>query len=113
MPRLDEICGARSGGATRWRRWTLVALLVACLGLLSVSTADAAQPAPQSAPDGFVPMDDIPAEEQLPAAPLLAAAYIVVWVIALGYLWTIWRRLGSVEKELADALRRVADSDGA
>jgi CcmD family protein len=57
-------------------------------------------------------MDDVPAEEQLPAAPLLAAAYIVVWVIAIGYLWTIWRRLGSVEKELADAMRRV-DSDGA
>jgi CcmD family protein len=43
----------------------------------------------------------------------LAAAYIVVWVLAIGYLWTIWRRLGSVEKELAEALRRVGETDGA
>ena len=78
-----------------------------------IPLADAAQPTQQSAPDGFVPMDDVPAEEQLPAAPLLAAAYIVVWVIAIGYLWTIWRRLGRVEKELAEALRRVGETDGA
>ena len=113
MPRFCDIFGLAPGRATVWRRWTVVALLIACLGLINTSIADAAQPAEQSVPDGFVPMDDVPPEEQLPAAPLLAAAYIVVWVIALGYLWTIWRRLGSVEKELADAMRRVGDVDGA
>ena len=99
--------------ARRWRRAALVLLLIAGLGGLVGQTVDAAQPAEQSVPDGFVPMDDVPPEEQLPAAPLLAAAYIVVWVLAIGYLWTIWRRLGSVEKELAEALRRVGETDGA
>ena len=99
--------------ARRWRRAALVLLLIASLGGLAGQTVDAAQPAEQSVPDGFVPMDDVPPEEQLPAAPLLAAAYIVVWVLAIGYLWTIWRRLGSVEKELAEALRRVGETDGA
>ena len=99
--------------ARRWRRAALVLLVIAGLGGLADQTVDAAQPAEQSVPDGFVPMDDVPPEEQLPAAPLLAAAYIVVWVLAIGYLWTIWRRLGSVEKELAEALRRVGETDGA
>jgi CcmD family protein len=112
VQRLCDMSDVPRGRTTVLRRWVLVALCVGCLGILGAPTADAAQPTQQSAPDGFVPMDDVPAEEQLPAAPLLAAAYIVVWVIAIGYLWTIWRRLGSVEKELADAMRRV-DSDEA
>ena len=38
--------------------------------------------------------------EQLPAAPLLIAAYAFVWVAAMGYVWTIARRLNKVEGEL-------------
>jgi CcmD family protein len=51
--------------------------------------------------------------DQMPAAPLVAAAYAVVWAIAVGYLWTIWRRLGTVEAELADVARRIGERDGA
>lgn len=112
---MNRLCDMPAGPRERrtgLQRWALVALCIGCLAILSAPFADAAQPTQQSAPDGFVPMDDVPAEEQLPAAPLLAAAYVVVWVIAIGYLWTIWRRLGSVEKELAEAMRRV-DPDGA
>ncbi len=69
-----------------------------------------AQPT-EAAQDGFVPMGDIPPEDQLPAAPLLVAAYAVVWAIAIGYLWTIWRRLGTVEQELAEMARRVKSKD--
>ena len=105
--------GDMTEAARRWRRAALVLLLIAGLGGQVGQTVDAAQPAEQSVPDGFVPMDDVPPEDQLPAAPLLAAAYIVVWVLAIGYLWTIWRRLGRVEKELAEALRRVGETDGA
>ncbi|MEO2194800.1 MAG: hypothetical protein ABGY72_01755, partial [bacterium] len=84
---LDDLTGVSREEARRWRRVALVLILIAGLGGPG-QTVDAAQPAEQSVPDGFVPMDDVPAEEQLPAAPLLAAAYIVVWVLAIGYLWT-------------------------
>ena len=83
-----------------------VALVVLCAVLAGGQTTFAAQP-PEAAQDEFVPMGDIPPEDQLPAAPLLVAAYSVVWAIAIGYLWTIWRRLGTVERELADVTRRI------
>ena len=83
------------------------ALVVLCAMLVGGQTIFAVQP-PEPAQDGFVPMDDIPAEDRLPAAPLLVTAYSAVWAIAIGYLWIIWRRLGTVERELADVSRRVA-----
>ena len=63
---------------------------------------------PPEPPAGFVPADSVPAREQLPAAPLVIAAYAVAWVLVFGYLWSIWNRLGRVERELADVTRRVA-----
>ncbi len=87
-----------------------VALVVLCVWLVGgVTTVTAQQP--EAAQDGFVPMSDIPPEDQLPAAPLLVAAYSVVWAIAIGYLWTIWRRLGMVERELADVTRRIGKKE--
>ena len=87
-----------------------VALAVLWVVLAGGQATFAAQP-PEAAQDEFVPMGDIPPEDQLPAAPLLVAAYSAVWAIAVGYLWTIWRRLGTVEHELADVTRRVADRE--
>jgi CcmD family protein len=49
---------------------------------------------------GFVPVTPDMAVEQLPAAPLLIAAYAFVWVALLVYVWSIWRRLGKVESEM-------------
>ena len=42
-------------------------------------------------PDGFVPASSLPGQEQLPAAPLVIAAYAVVWLLVFGYLWSIWQ----------------------
>ena len=56
----------------------------------------------------FVPMTDVPASEQLPAARLLIAAYAFVWVAVLVYLWSIWQRLGRVEREIADLSKQVS-----
>lgn len=56
----------------------------------------------------FVPMTEIPASEQLPAARLLIAAYAFVWVAVLAYLWTIWRRLGKVEQEIGQLSSQLA-----
>ena len=88
-----------------------VTLMALCVVLTGGETMFAAQP-PEAAQDGFVPMGDIPPEDQLPAAPLLVAAYSVVWALAIGYLWTIWRRLGTVERELADVARRIGERGG-
>ena len=61
---------------------------------------------PPSAPDGFVPASSLPGQEQLPAAPLVIVAYAVVWLLVLGYLWSIWSRLGRVERDIAEVSRR-------
>ena len=63
---------------------------------------------PPSPPEGFVPASSVPGQEQLPAAPLVIIAYAVVWLLVLGYLWSIWSRLTQAERELADVNRRLA-----
>jgi CcmD family protein len=57
--------------------------------------------------EGFVRADQLPQREELPAAPLVMAAYAVAWTAILLYVWSIWRRLNRVEREIADVTRRV------
>jgi len=66
-----------------------------------------AQQVPPGTPDGFVPLDPSVAREQLPAAPLVMGAYAIAWVLLVGYLWSIWRRLAKVEQEIAVVSRRL------
>ena len=54
-----------------------------------------------------MPVKDLPQHEQLPAAPLVMAAYAFVWVALLVYVWSLWRRVGAVQRGLADLRRRV------
>ena len=65
--------------------------------LLVSAPALAFQPAAQGE---FVPVTELPAGDQLPAAPYLIAAYVFVWLAVLLYLWTIWRRLNKVEADM-------------
>ena len=76
---------------------------LAVLCLLSGSATSAQTPAQE----GFVPVEQLEGQEQLPAAPLVAAAYGVAWGAVLLYVWTIWRRLGKVEQELVEVSRRL------
>jgi len=55
----------------------------------------------------FVPVSQLPPAEQLPAAPLLIVAYAFVWVAVLAYVWSLWRRLGRVEREMQALARRT------
>ena len=75
------------------------------LALTVFGPAVRAQQPPQS-PDGFVPADTVKPQEELPAAPLVIGAYAVAWVAAFGYLWSIWNRLGRLERDLQDVSRR-------
>ena len=79
---------------------------VCCLAL--ATPAFALQPPAAPAAQGeYVPATPGTATEQLPAAPLLIGAYAFVWVAAMGYVWTIGRRLTKVEDDLR-ALERKA-----
>ena len=64
---------------------------------------------PQPPQEEFVPIDQVPPEDQLPAAPYLIAAYAIVWLVVFGYLWSIWRRLSAVERDLGELSRRAGD----
>ena len=77
----------------RLRSW----LLCVCLIAMPIA-AMAAQPPPSG---DFVPVDETVPGEQIPALPLIATAYGFIWVVLLGYVWTIGRRLQKVESELA------------
>jgi CcmD family protein len=63
---------------------------------------------PPAAQSEFVPATPGAATEQLPAAPLLIAAYAFVWIAAMVYLWTIWRRLNQVEDDLHALERKTS-----
>ena len=61
------------------------------------------QPPPQPPPaiEGFEPLSEVPASEQIPAFRLVAIAYAVVWIVLIGYVWSVSQRLQKVERELA------------
>ena len=71
--------------------WAVVALL------LAMPIVAPAQPQP---PKDFVAVDETLPGEQIPALPLIAGAYGFIWVVLLGYVWSIGRRLQKVEGEL-------------
>ena len=83
-------------------------LLVMGMAALWTAEASAWMSQPQ---EEFVPIDQLPPDDQLPAAPLLVAAYGIVWVVVFVYLWSIWKRLGKVEGELSDLSRRTGAGD--
>jgi CcmD family protein len=82
----------------------------------------AAQPATPQTPaeqaageaqlDQFVPLKSLPQQEQLPAPRLVIAAYGFVWAVLLVYVWTIWRRLMKVEREMHELSARIAEHTG-
>ena len=77
------------------------------LALAAFAPAASAQQRPPAPPDGFVPAESVDLQEKLPAAPLVIGAYAVAWIAVFGYVWSIWQRLGRVERDLADVQSRV------
>ena len=79
-------------------------LSIALTTLLLTATSTLAQQT--AAQDGFVPASELPPGQQLPAGPFLVGSYAFFLVLMMFYLWTIWRRIGGVEKEMRDLERR-------
>jgi CcmD family protein len=71
------------------------------------ATPPGAAPAPPPAQDEFVPISELPANEQLPAAPLLIAAYAVVWIVLAVYVWTLWKRFWRAEQDVKSLASRL------
>lgn len=74
-------------------------VLLICAWMVVAAAAIDAQPQP---PKDFVPVDESQPGEQIPALPLIAGAYGFIWVVLLGYVWSVGRRLQKVEGELAE-----------
>jgi CcmD family protein len=82
-------------------------LLIALFSLILTAPALLAQPPQQNE---YVPIDQLPPQESMPAAPLLIGAYIVVWLGLMGYLFWIWRRIARVEADMQALQRRTTGS---
>jgi CcmD family protein len=78
---------------TTLKRWCAVVSLVIVWGV----TLAAQQPSQQGQ---FIPVSELPPQEQLPAAPLLIGAYAFVLVVLFVYVFSVARRLTAVQQEL-------------
>jgi CcmD family protein len=58
------------------------------------------QPPRPAQQDEFVPVSDLPPQEQLPSAPLVVAAYAFAWLAIGGYVFSVAKRLTTVQREI-------------
>jgi CcmD family protein len=83
-------------------------LVTVLLGVALGGSANAQQPQPPQQ-DEFVPISELPPEEQLPSQPLVIGAYAFAWLAIGGYVLSMARRLDTVQREIerleADARR--------
>jgi CcmD family protein len=97
------------GKGRRQTPGTILWIVLSMAVLIPAASFAQQQPPPRpAAQDGFVPIDQLAQKEELPAAPLVMAAYAVAWLVVFAYIWSLWRRLQRVEAEIADVNRRIA-----
>jgi CcmD family protein len=75
------------------KRWCAVVWL----SVFGGAVVAAQQPSQQG---GFIPVDQLPPTESMPAAPLLIGAYAFVMVALFLYVFSLARRLTNVQREL-------------
>ena len=81
------------------RIWVLL-VVVMVGGALASNAASQPPPEPPKQQEEFVPIDELPPEEQLPAAPMVVAAYGFIWVAFIAYVFTLVSRIKKVERDL-------------
>jgi CcmD family protein len=67
---------------------------------LLLSTGVRAQQPPPRQQDEFVPISELPPQEQLPSPPLVITAYAFAWLAIGGYVLSVSRRLTAVQREI-------------
>jgi CcmD family protein len=81
-------------------RFAVLSLVLLC----TIAAHAAQQPSPESShpeqQNEFIPIDQLPPQEQLAAAPLLIGAYAFVMVVLFVYVFSVARRLTNVQREL-------------
>lgn len=78
-------------------------ILIRTIAAVFVLTMSAAPLVAQQQPkqqEQFIPIDQLPPQEQLPAAPLLVGAYAFVLLMLFGYLVMVSRRLTTIRSEV-------------
>ena len=86
---------------SRWKI-EMIARIVCALALVLMGSIAWAQ----GTQGGYVAGDIT--RESLPATPLIYGAYGFVWSALAVYIFILWRRLGKVERELADVTAKLA-----
>jgi hypothetical protein len=80
----------------------MTALRAACVAVMMIGGAGtlSAMAQPPEPQDEFKPVGNNPAPEQIPAAPLLIGAYVVVLGGLFVYVVSLSRRLGAVQQDV-------------
>jgi CcmD family protein len=79
---------------------TIRRLAASLVLVLALTPGAFAQQPPQKPTEEFVPVSELPPQEQLPSAPLIVAAYAFVWLALGGYVLSVARRLATVQREV-------------
>ena len=85
------------------RRAAVIVVALLCWVALPVETTAQSKEQTQKEQTqvgGFVPFDQLPPTEQIPAARLLIAAYVFVIVLLFLYVVSVARRLNTVQAEV-------------
>jgi len=78
-------------------------ILIRAIAVVFVLTMQVSPLAAQTQPkqqEEFTPIDQLPPQDQLPAAPLLVGAYAFVLLMLFGYLVMVSRRLSAIQTEV-------------
>jgi CcmD family protein len=81
------------------KHWCAVVLLLVSSGTIAVAQQPEQQEPKRQ--EEFTPVDQLPPTESMPAAPLLIAAYAFVMVVLFVYVFSVARRLSTVQQELS------------
>ena len=81
---------------------TLAAVVLTLMCVSAPLVAQAPAPSGQAPKNQgeYVPIDQLPPQDQLPAAPLLIAAYSFVLMVFFLYVVSLARRLTSVQRDV-------------